>query len=244
MPYTPKEIRDAVEAGPITEEYRADAKRVIEHLNRLRSTEIASYLQYKQHAYTAVSLLSPGLKGEFAAHADVELQHADMLGERIQQLGGVPVYSPADIARKAAEEGVRAEQAATLADMVVENLMLERRQIVAYTALIREIGDGDPTTSRLLGGILEARRSMRPSSPTTSSGRPRRGAEPRMLVHVIADYGHGDLAFAEAVQRVKIHLPDAEPVLLPVPEFSTLAAGGRPPVRRHSIRGNTSVAPR
>jgi bacterioferritin len=156
MPYTPEEIRDAVEAGPITEEYRADAKRVIEHLNRLRSTEIASYLQYKQHGYMAVSLLSPGLKGEFAAHADVELQHADVLGERIQQLGGVPVYSPADIARKAAEEGVRAEQAATLEDMVVENLMLERRQIVAYTALIREIGGGDPTTSRLLGGILEA----------------------------------------------------------------------------------------
>ena len=46
-----------------------------------------------------------------------------------------------------------------------------------------------------------------------------------MLVHVIADYGQGDLAFAEVVQRVKLHLPDAEPVLTPVPAFSTLAAG-------------------
>jgi hypothetical protein len=46
-----------------------------------------------------------------------------------------------------------------------------------------------------------------------------------MLVHIIADYGHGDLAFAEVVQRIKIHLPDAEPVLTPVPAFSTLAAG-------------------
>lgn len=46
-----------------------------------------------------------------------------------------------------------------------------------------------------------------------------------MLVHIIADYGVGDLAFAEVVQRIKFYLPDAEPVLTPVPAFSTLAAG-------------------
>src|SRR4029453_19602853 len=46
-----------------------------------------------------------------------------------------------------------------------------------------------------------------------------------MLVHIIADYGIGDLAFAEVVQRIKLHLPDAEPVAVPVPPFSTLAAG-------------------
>src|SRR5215212_554101 len=46
-----------------------------------------------------------------------------------------------------------------------------------------------------------------------------------MLVHIIADYGHGDLAFAEVVQRIKLHLPDAQPVLTPVPPFATIAAG-------------------
>jgi hypothetical protein len=46
-----------------------------------------------------------------------------------------------------------------------------------------------------------------------------------MLVHIVADYGHGDLAFAEVVQRILLHLPDAQPVLTPVPAFSTLAAG-------------------
>lgn len=46
-----------------------------------------------------------------------------------------------------------------------------------------------------------------------------------MLVHIIADYGHGDLAFAEVVQRIRLHLPDAEPMLTPVPPFATLAAG-------------------
>ena len=46
-----------------------------------------------------------------------------------------------------------------------------------------------------------------------------------MLVHIIADYGYGDLAFAEVVQRLKRDLPDAEPILTPVPPFATLAAG-------------------
>jgi S-adenosylmethionine hydrolase len=46
-----------------------------------------------------------------------------------------------------------------------------------------------------------------------------------MLVHIIADYGYGDLAFAEVVQRIRQHLPDAEPVLTPVPPFATIAAG-------------------
>jgi len=46
-----------------------------------------------------------------------------------------------------------------------------------------------------------------------------------VLVHIVADYGMGDLAFAEVVQRIKLHLPDMEPVLTPVPAFSTIAAG-------------------
>jgi hypothetical protein len=46
-----------------------------------------------------------------------------------------------------------------------------------------------------------------------------------MLIHIIADYGAGDLAFAEVVQRIKLYLPDAQPTLVPVPAFATVAAG-------------------
>jgi hypothetical protein len=42
-----------------------------------------------------------------------------------------------------------------------------------------------------------------------------------MLVHIVADYGQGDLAFAEVVQRIKLRLADSEPV----PAFAMLAAG-------------------
>jgi bacterioferritin len=151
---TEEAIQHAIEQGSITEEYQADPQEIIRELNRLRATELASFLQYKQHAFMAVSLLSPGLKSDFESHAATELQHADMLAERIQQLGGVPIYQPTEIASKAAEAGVHPHQGATLTQMVIENLMLERQQVAAYTAFIREVGDTDLTTRHILMDIL------------------------------------------------------------------------------------------
>jgi bacterioferritin len=148
------EVQQAIMQGAITSGYKGDAQRITQALNRLRSTEIMSYLQYMQHQYMAVSLLSPGLKAEFEAHATQELDHANRLAMRIQQLGGVPIYDPKEIAAKAANVGVQPEQGATLTDMVAEDLMLERQQIEVYTALIREIGDQDLVTRQVLLGIL------------------------------------------------------------------------------------------
>lgn len=151
---TDEQIRNAIDQGAITKQYFAQPQHVVSSLNRLRSTEIASYLQYKQHGYMAVSLLSPGLKGEFEAHAEQELAHADRLATRIQQLGGVPIFDLQELAGKAAAIGVHPEQGATLSEMVIENLLLERRQVEAYTALIRELGEKDLITRELLLGIL------------------------------------------------------------------------------------------
>jgi bacterioferritin len=151
---TDKQIRNAIEEGPVTKQYLAQPQYVVSSLNRLRSTEITSYLQYKQHGYMAVSLLSPGLKTEFEAHAEQELAHADRLATRIQQLGGVPIFDLQELAGKAAAVGVHPEQGTTLTEMVIENLLLERRQVEAYTALIRELGDKDLITREILLGIL------------------------------------------------------------------------------------------
>ena len=46
-----------------------------------------------------------------------------------------------------------------------------------------------------------------------------------MLIHIIADFGQSDLAFAEVSQRFKVHFPNADLILTTVPPFSTLAAG-------------------
>jgi bacterioferritin len=141
--------------GVVTEEYRANVERLIQRLNELRSTEICSYLQYKQHSYMVVSLVGPGVKEEFIEHADEELHHAEMLAERIQQLGGVPIFDPAEIARTASRAHVNVSQGATIEQMVREDLDVERAQINAYMALIREVGFDDPTTRRMLEDILK-----------------------------------------------------------------------------------------
>jgi bacterioferritin len=151
---TPGEVQQAIRQGAVTREYKADAQHVVQALNGLRSTEIMSYLQYMQHQYMAVSLLAPSLKEEFQTHATQELDHANRLAERIQQLGGVPIYEPREIAAKAANVGIAPEQGATLSEMVAEDLILERQQIEVYTALIREIGDQDLVTRQVLLGIL------------------------------------------------------------------------------------------
>ena len=46
-----------------------------------------------------------------------------------------------------------------------------------------------------------------------------------MLVTLVADYGTGDLAFAEVRQRLALLLPDADVAAVPVPAFDTVAAG-------------------
>src|ERR687890_2881740 len=46
-----------------------------------------------------------------------------------------------------------------------------------------------------------------------------------MLLTVVADYGTGDLAFAEVRQRFALLLPDADVTAVPVPPFDTVSAG-------------------
>ena len=46
-----------------------------------------------------------------------------------------------------------------------------------------------------------------------------------MLIHIVADYGPGDLAFAEVIQKFASLVPEVQLVPTPVAPFATLAAG-------------------
>ena len=140
--------------GPITEAYEGDHEALIKQLNTLRAGELAAELQYRHHAYMAVSLAMPGVKEEFLEHAVQEAKHADMLGERISQLGGDPVFDPLEIAKGVEKMKLELGDPQTLEEMIRYNYEVERRQIVAYTKLIREVAFHDPTTRRMLEDIL------------------------------------------------------------------------------------------
>jgi len=88
---------------------------------------------------------------EFLQHANEEQQHADQIAARIMQLGGAPNFNPEGILGRSHSEYVEGE---SLVDMIREDLVAERVAIDSYGEMIRFLGDGDPTTRRMLEGIL------------------------------------------------------------------------------------------
>ena len=73
------------------------------------------------------------------------------MAARIVQLGGAPDFSPEGLATRSHSEYVEGE---TFIDMIREDLVAERVAIHSYGEIIRYIGDKDPTTRRMLEGIL------------------------------------------------------------------------------------------
>jgi bacterioferritin len=143
--------RAQIERGPITEAYGADRDRVISVLNEVLATELVCVLRYKRHYYMAQGLNSGPVAAEFLQHANEEQGHADMVAERITQLQGAPDFNPATLAARSHAEYVEGD---SLLDMVKEDLVAERVAIASYQEIARWLGDGDPTTRRVIEEIL------------------------------------------------------------------------------------------
>jgi bacterioferritin len=143
--------RANIEKGPITESYGADLPRVIEVLNEVLATEIVCTLRYKRHYYMADGIHSESVAQEFLQHANEEQQHADMVATRIVQLGGAPDFNPVTLASRSHAEY---QPGTSLVDMMKEDLVAERIAIESYQEIARWLGDGDPTTRRVIEEIL------------------------------------------------------------------------------------------
>ncbi|MGH8619672.1 MAG: ferritin-like domain-containing protein [Burkholderiales bacterium] len=145
--------RKHIEDGAVTAAYGADRKTVLKLLNEALATEIVCVLRYKRHYYTAEGIHAESVKAEFLAHANEEQAHADSIAERIVQLGGEPDLDPAGLASRSHAEY---KEGKTLRDMITEDLVAERIAIESYTEIIAYIGEGDPTTRKLMEHILAA----------------------------------------------------------------------------------------
>jgi len=143
--------RRHIEKGAVTEGYKADLKTVIKLLNEALATEIVCVLRYKRHFYMASGINAQPVAAEFLQHANEEQVHADQIAARITQLGGEPNFSPEGLATRSHSEYVEGE---TLLDMIKEDLVAERVAIDSYGEVIRYLGGKDPTTRRMLEGIL------------------------------------------------------------------------------------------
>ncbi len=143
--------RQHIEQGAVTEGYRADRETVIKLLNEALATEIVCVLRYKRHYFMASGINAESVAAEFLQHANEEQGHADLIAERIVQLGGAPNFSPEGLLTRSHAEYVEGD---TLIDMIKEDLVAERIAIDSYREMVAYVGNDDPTTRRMLEGIL------------------------------------------------------------------------------------------
>lgn len=146
-----RRAREHTDDGAVTAGYDADRETILKLLNNSLATEIVCVLRYRRHYFMAKGMFSKAIADEFIAHSNEELGHADMLAERIVQLGGEPDFSPDTLSSRSHAEYVAGT---SLADMIKENLVAERIAIDSYRGVIRYLGDRDSTTRRLFESIL------------------------------------------------------------------------------------------
>jgi bacterioferritin len=147
-----KRAREHISEGAVTDGYKADRARVLDVLNEVLATELVCTLRYRRHYHTAEGIASESVKQEFLEHAREEQEHADRVAERIVQLGGEPDFNPKTLADRSHAEYVEGND---LRSMIEEDLVAERIAIETYMEIARWLGDGDPTSRRLIEQILE-----------------------------------------------------------------------------------------
>lgn len=146
-----QQARAHIDQGAVTASYSADVSEVLRLLNEALATELVCMLRYRRHHFMARGIHARSTADEFLVHSNEEQGHADLLAQRIVQLGGEPDFSPASLATRSHAEYV---EGLTLVDMIREDLVAERIAIDSYRELIAWLGHQDPTTSQMLKGIL------------------------------------------------------------------------------------------
>ena len=146
-----RRAREHIDQGAVTPSYSADRDTVVKLLNEALATEWVCVLRYYRHYFMASGMFADTVKAEFHEHAQQEMEHANLIAERIVQLGGEPDLDPSTLTARAHAEY---KPGTDLRDMVRENLVAERIAIDSYREMIDYIGDRDTTTKRLLEHVL------------------------------------------------------------------------------------------
>jgi bacterioferritin len=146
-----RRAREHMLQGAVTDGYRADRETVIRVLNEALATEIVCTLRYKRHYFMAQGIEAESVAEEFKMHAQEEQGHADKIARRITEIGGEPNFSPEGLLTRSHAEYVEGE---TLLDMIREDLVAERIAIESYSAIVRFLGEDDPTSRRMMEEIL------------------------------------------------------------------------------------------
>ena len=143
--------RQHIENGAVTEGYKVDREIAVKILNDALATEIVCVLRYRRHYFMASGIHAESVAAEFLQHSNEEQGHADQIAARIVQLKGEPDFNPQGLLSRSHAEYA---EGTTLMDMIKEDLVAERVAIDSYREMITYFGNDDPTSRRMLEGIL------------------------------------------------------------------------------------------
>ena len=141
----------SLDEGAVTPSYGPWRDDIVKLLNDALATELVCVLRYKRHYFMASGISAEGVAAEFLQHANEEQGHADLIAQRIVQLGGEPNFNPDGLTTRSHAEYV---EGTNLIDMIKEDLVAERIAIDSYREMINYVGADDSTTRRMLEGIL------------------------------------------------------------------------------------------
>jgi bacterioferritin len=112
---------------------------LVDNLNRALGLELASVIQYMQHSFLVSGIEREVYRSYFRKQSEESHDHAETLGDKIVALGGVPTVEPGMI-----------RQSTDLAEMLRQDLALEREAMEAYMAAWEACKDRDRPTKFML----------------------------------------------------------------------------------------------
>jgi bacterioferritin len=112
---------------------------LIDNLNRALSLELAAVIQYMQHSFLVTGTEREIYRSFFRDQSGESHDHAKTLGDKVVALGGVPTVEPGMI-----------RQSTDLAEMLRQDLALEREAMEAYMAAWESCKDNERATRFML----------------------------------------------------------------------------------------------
>ncbi|MFA5075079.1 MAG: ferritin-like domain-containing protein [Candidatus Babeliales bacterium] len=131
-----------------------DLSKLISKLNTLFADEWLAYYQYWIGAQVCKGPMRPSVITELIEHATDELSHAQILADRIIQLGGTPILNFNDISKFANCKYLTPTDS-FVKEILKQNIEGEQCAIEQYNNFIKEVHGKDFATYNMLVKILE-----------------------------------------------------------------------------------------
>jgi len=131
-----------------------NVEELLKLMNKALADEWLAYYQYWVGSKVAVGRMRGIIVGELEEHANEELKHANMLVERIMQLGGTPLLSP-DQWKKETNCGYDVPSDPNTKVLLEQNIKGEQCAIEVYQKLLKFVEGKDPLTYHIILEILE-----------------------------------------------------------------------------------------